>query len=93
MGFWVDATVVEGQFLCFDSLMLTVFPKLTFREVVFLMLLQQVGAWALHCGLLVSIRGAQKVTVLVVFLTLPWEGGVDTAMLSTQEVAARLGTL
>ena len=39
-------------------------------------------------------KGAQKVTVLAVFL-MPgsWEGEVDKATLSTWEAAARLGTL
>ena len=51
-----------------EPLILAGFLKLTFREVVFLMPLWQVGAWVLQCGQLVSRRGSWKVTVLAIFL-------------------------
>ena len=85
MGFRVYVTVVVGGLLHFEPLMLTGFPKLTFREVVFLLPLWHVGAWVLQGGLLVSTRGSQKVTVLAVFLV--------PAMLFTWDVAARVGSL
>ena len=93
MGFTVIAMVLDGWLLCCEPLMYIGELKLTLGCVVFLFPLQPVGAWLLHCGLLVSRRESWMVTHLAVFLAPPWKGEIDTVMLFTQEVAAKLGTL
>ena len=89
----MDLIGVGGGLVHLAPCMTNVLPKLTLREVVFLMPMQLVGLWALLCGLVVSTSGSQKVTCLAVFLMSLGVGEVGMLRLSTLEVTARLGTL